>query len=176
MQPIQKLMKKNVKFEWSAHRENAFNLGKKRLSQDPMLYHPDPNKPWIIEMDASKTAFAGVLLQPHESDGVTQEVPVMFISYSFTGMQQSWSVTERELYAIFAAIRKLHYIIYSGKVIIRTDHKPLLDIAFRNSQSDVIADNLSRLRTDEHYVHNKPLKNNEPIYLEDKAEINMVQT
>ena len=51
MQPIQKLLKKNIKFEWSADCENAFNLAKKRLSQDPMLYHPDPNKPWIIETD-----------------------------------------------------------------------------------------------------------------------------
>ena len=53
----------------------------------------------------------------------------MFISYRFTGTQQTWSATERELYTIFAAVRKLHYMIYGGKVIIRTDHKPLIDIA-----------------------------------------------
>ena len=45
MQPIQKLLKKNVKFEWSVDCENVFNLAKKRLAQDLMLYHPDPNKP-----------------------------------------------------------------------------------------------------------------------------------
>ena len=59
-------VEENVKFEWSADCENVFNLAKKRLAQDPMLYHPDPNKPWIIETDASKTAFADILLQPHE--------------------------------------------------------------------------------------------------------------
>ena len=62
--------------------------------RDPILYHPDPNTPWIIETDASKTAFAGMLLQPHTHDGIKQEVPVTFISYNFTGTQQAWSTTE----------------------------------------------------------------------------------
>ena len=50
---INEALKKNVKFKWSTDCENAFNLAKKRLAQDPMLYHPNPNKPWIIETDAS---------------------------------------------------------------------------------------------------------------------------
>ena len=71
MHPIQKQLKRNVKFSWTADCENAFNLAKKRLSQDPMLYHPDPGKPWIIGTDASKTAIAGILLQPHNICGTT---------------------------------------------------------------------------------------------------------
>ena len=55
--------------------------------RDPILYHPDPNTPQIIEMDASKTAFAGVLLQLHIHDGIKQEVPVTYISYNFTSTQ-----------------------------------------------------------------------------------------
>ena len=171
-----------------------------------MLYHPDPNKPWIIEMDSSKTAFMGVLLQPHILDRTMQEVPVTLISYSFTGTQQSWSVTERELYTIHASVRKIHYMINGGKIIIRMDHKPLIDIAagtakvqnsaaseklcrwtydlialgpeieYKKGSANMITDSLSRLRTDEHYTHDKPLKNTEPIYLEDKAELNIVQT
>ena len=172
-----------------------------------MLYHPDPNKPWIIKTDVSKTAFAGVLLQPHETDGVMQEVPVTFISYNFTGTQQAWSTTERELYTIYVAVRKLQYLIYgSRKVTIRTDHKPLVDIVSGTAknqntaasekmhhwtadimaiaptiehikgQHNVIADSLSRLRTDDYYMYDKQLENNEPIYMSSKAEVNMVQT
>ena len=36
---------------------------------------------------------------------------------------------ERTIHYLHAAVQKLHYMIYSGKVIIRTYHKPLLDIA-----------------------------------------------
>ena len=75
--------------------------------RDPILYHPDPNTLWIIETDASKSAFAGVLLQPYIHDGIKQEVPVTFISYNFTGTQQAWSATERELYVIYVAMQKI---------------------------------------------------------------------
>ena len=107
MQPIQKLLKKNVKFEWSGECDKAFWTTKETLMRDPILFHPDPSIPWIIETDASKTAFAGILLQPHVYNGIKQEVPVTFISYNFTGTQQAWSATEHKLYAIYVAMQKL---------------------------------------------------------------------
>ena len=62
------------------------------------------------------------------TDGIKQEVQVTFISYNFTGTQQAWSATEHELYAIYVAMCKLSYMIKGGRVTIRTDHKPLLEI------------------------------------------------
>ena len=94
MHPIQKLLKKNVKFEWTGECDKAFKPAKETLMRDPILYHPDPNTQWIIKTDASKTAFAGALLQPHIHEGIKQEVPVTFISYNFTSTQQVWSATE----------------------------------------------------------------------------------
>ena len=111
MEPIQNLLRKNVKFEWMETCEQAFKNVKKTLSENPMLYHPDPNKPWILETDASKTAYAGILLQPHERNGTIQEVPVTFTSFNFTATQRAWSATERELYAVFVAFRKFVYLI-----------------------------------------------------------------
>ena len=99
-------------------------------------------------------------------------------------------------------------MIKGGRVTIRTDHKPLLEIVagtaksqnmvaadkFRRWTSDIlagdphptiqykkgslnlIADSLSRLRTGEHYNHDIPLHNTEPIVLKEKAEVNMVTT
>ena len=106
------------------------------LMRDPILYHPDPKTPWIIETDASKTAFAGVLLQPHTHNRIKQEVPVTFISYNFTGTQQAWSATECELYAIYIAMCKLSYMIKGGRVTIRTEHKPLLEIVAGVAKSE----------------------------------------
>ena len=96
--------------------------------RDPILYHSDPNRSWIIKTDASKTAFAGVLLQPHTHDKIKQKVPVTFKAYNFTGTQQAWSATEHKLYAIYVAMCKLSYMIKGSIVTIRTDHKPLLEI------------------------------------------------
>ena len=103
---------------------------------------------------------------------------------------------------------KLSNMIEGGKVTIRTDHKPLLEIVagtakaqntaaadkFHHLTSDIlagdphptieykkgylnlIADSLSRYKTGEHYEHNTPLHNTEPIILKKKAEVNMVIT
>ena len=128
MHPIQKLLKKNVNFEWMEECDSAFKTAKQTLMRDPILYHPDPNTPWIIETNASKTAFAGILLQPHTHDRIKQEVPVTFISYNFTSIKQAWSATERELYSIYVAMHKLSYMIKGSRVTIRTDHKLLLEI------------------------------------------------
>ena len=96
-----------MKYEWSEECDKAYRTARETLMMDPILFHPDPNTPWIIETDASKTAFAEILLQPHLHDGIKQEVPVTFIYYNFTGTQQAWSATERELYAIYVTIQNL---------------------------------------------------------------------
>ena len=205
MPPIEKLLKKNVKFEWTEECDVSFKTAKETLMRDPILYHPDPNTPWIIETDASKT---GMLLQPHIHNGIKQEVPVTFISYNFTGTQQAWSATERELYAIYVAMQKLSNMIKGGRVTIRTDHKLLLEIVagtaksqnsaaadkfcrwtsdilagdphptiqYKKDSLNLIADSLSRLRTGDHYKYNTPLHNAEPLVLKEKVEINMVTT
>ena len=150
MHPIQKLLKKNVTFEWTEECNKAFKRAKEMLMRDPILYHPDPNTPWIIERDTSKTAFAGILLQPHIHEGIKQGVPVTFISYNFTGTPQAWSATERELYTIYVAMRKVSYMIKGGKVTIRTDHKPLLEIVAgtAKSQNTVAADKFHHWTSD----------------------------
>ena len=150
MHPIPKLLKKNIKFEWTEECDAAFKTAKETLMRDPILYHLDPNTLWIIETDASKTAFAGVLLQPHIHNGIKQEVPVTFISYNFTSTQQAWSAIERQLYAIYVAMRKLSYMIKGGRVTIRTDHKPLLEIVagMAKSQNSAAADKFRHWTSD----------------------------
>ena len=176
--------------------------------RDPILYHSDPNTPWIIETNTNKTAFIGILLQPHIHEGVRQEIPVIFITYNITGTQQAWSATECELYMIYVAMHKLSYMIKGGKVTIRTDNKPLLEIVagtaksqntaaaekfhcltneilagdphptieYKKGSLNLIVDSLLRLRTGEHYEHNTPLHNTEPIILKKKAEVDMATT
>ena len=110
MHPIQKLLKKNVKFEWTEECNVAFKTAKETLMRDPILYHPDPNTPWIIKTDTSKTTFAGILLQPHIHNGIKQEVPVTFISYNFTGTQQAWSAA-----GPVTSSQEIHILQYSTR-------------------------------------------------------------
>ena len=88
--------------------------------------------------------------KPHIHDGIKQEVPVTFISHNFTSTQQAWSTTERELYAIYVAMHKLSYMIKGGRVTIRTDHKPLLEIVAgtAKSQNSAAADKFCHWTSD----------------------------
>ena len=45
MHHIQKLLKKDIQFEWMEECDKAFRMAKETLMKDPILYHPDPNKP-----------------------------------------------------------------------------------------------------------------------------------
>ena len=73
-----------------------------------------------------------------------------FISYNFTGTQQAWSATEGELYTIYMAMQKLSYMIKGGRVTIRTDHNPLLEIVagMAKSQNSAAADKFHHWTSD----------------------------
>jgi hypothetical protein len=51
--PLHDLTKKDVKFEWTEDRQKAFEDIKKAITSAPCLIHPDPQKPFFIEADAS---------------------------------------------------------------------------------------------------------------------------
>ena len=61
--PLNALMRKNTKFEWTQKCQESFKLLKTSLMMDPILTYPDPNLPYVLFTDASKYAWACVLTQ-----------------------------------------------------------------------------------------------------------------
>ena len=61
--PLNALMRKNTKFEWTQQCQESFELLKTSLMTDPILTYPDPSLPYVLFMDASKYAWACVLTQ-----------------------------------------------------------------------------------------------------------------
>ena len=61
--PLNDLTKKDKKFEWTIECQNAFDLLKKRFTEEPVLMMPDQSRPFQIESDASKVATGAVLTQ-----------------------------------------------------------------------------------------------------------------
>ncbi|CAO1625007.1 unnamed protein product [Jaminaea pallidilutea] len=54
-----------VPLPWSDQQQRAFDDIKNALSEATTLVYPDPTKPYILYVDASKTAFAAALHQQH---------------------------------------------------------------------------------------------------------------
>ncbi|KAE8241240.1 hypothetical protein A4X13_0g7503 [Tilletia indica] len=52
-----------VQLEWSDEQQRSFDLLKAAISNPPVLAHPDPSRPYILYVDASKQAYAAILHQ-----------------------------------------------------------------------------------------------------------------
>ena len=57
------LTKKDCIFQWINTEKEAFEILKKRLTENPILVYPDFSKEFYIACDASSTGLGAVLLQ-----------------------------------------------------------------------------------------------------------------
>ena len=62
-QPLNDLLKKDKKFEWTLIQQQSFETLKKRFTEEPVLMMPDHSKPFQIEVDASKYTTGAILTQ-----------------------------------------------------------------------------------------------------------------
>ena len=61
--PLNDLLKKDQKFEWTKAQQDTFDELKKCFTEEPVLMMPDHTKPFQIKTDASKYATGAVLTQ-----------------------------------------------------------------------------------------------------------------
>ena len=115
------LNRQQVKFKWTPEHQEAFIHLKEAIVQAPILHYPNPNKPYIIYMDASDDSCGAQLSQEH--DGT--KFPVAFLSHTFTETQCKWSTTEPEAFGVYYAITKWNYYLQGANIIVQNDHKPL---------------------------------------------------
>jgi hypothetical protein len=74
--PLNELLKKDTKFEWTQEHQETFDLLKKRFTEEPVLMMPDHSKPFQIECDASKYATVrGHPVSPPTSDTLFTTLP-----------------------------------------------------------------------------------------------------
>ena len=66
MLPLNALTKKNALWQWGAKEQVAFDTMKERITSNPVLAHPQLDKPFELEVDASGYAVGAVLLQRGE--------------------------------------------------------------------------------------------------------------
>ena len=129
--PLNELLKKDRKFEWTTKCQWAFEDLKTCFTSEPILMLPDQTKPFQIECDASKYASGAVLTQL-DSNG--DRHPCAFISKTFSPTERNYEIYDRELLAIIRALEEWrHYIQGSPHTtIVFSDHKNLM--YFREAQ------------------------------------------
>lgn len=104
---LNKLLKKDIPWEWSEICQQSFELLINALISRPILKLFIPNIPYHLYANASKEAVGALLKQMYE-DGVLH--PIAFHSRQLRLYEQNYTISELECLAIIDAFGKCHYM------------------------------------------------------------------
>ncbi|KAL0187881.1 hypothetical protein M9458_014980, partial [Cirrhinus mrigala] len=95
-----------------------------QFTSAPVLIHPDPAKPFVVEVDASDVGVGAVLSQRGPDEKLH---PCSFFSRKFNSTQQRYGVGDRELLAIKWALEEWRHWLQGGgdPFTVWTDHENL---------------------------------------------------
>ena len=101
-----------------------FEILKKAFTSAPILAHVDPEKPFIIEADASDFALGSILSQQGDDEKLHH---VSFHSRKFDHIEINYEIHEKELLAIVDSFTQWRHFLKgsSHQVIVFSDHKNL---------------------------------------------------
>lgn len=110
---------------WQTEDKEVFETIKQEFNLLVPLQHPDVQKPFVLETDASNVAIGAVLKQ--FCDQTKKLRPVGFLSQKLTAHELNYSTFEKELYAIIRALLFWRHFLEPNphKTTIYTDHKNL---------------------------------------------------
>src|SRR6201992_4247902 len=122
--PLHDLEKKDVKFEMTQERTEAFNKIKKAIASAPVLAHANPEKPYILETDVSNYAYGAILSQKQE-DGKIH--PIAFLSKSMSLAEKNYNIYNKEMLAVVKALQHWRQYLERSQYLISiiTDYKNL---------------------------------------------------
>ena len=108
-------------FTWTPEADAAFERVKKRLSTAPIIHFADFSQPFVLVTDASEVGIGAVLLQKSGD----KDCIVAVASQTLSPVEQRWSATEREAYAVVWGVEKFDYFLRARPFTVLTDHKSL---------------------------------------------------
>ncbi|KAI2649902.1 Transposon Tf2-8 polyprotein [Labeo rohita] len=110
---------------WSQPALQAFDDLRQRFTTAPILHHPDPDRPFIVEVDASSTGVGAVLSQQHSEPA--KMFPCAYFSHKLSPAERNYDVGNRELLAIKLALEEWRHWLEGAKhsFTVLTDHRNL---------------------------------------------------
>ena len=168
-QPLNDLLKKDTKFNWTEDCELAFNVLKTKLIEAPILRYPQFDKEFVLAVDSSQYSIGYVLSQEH--DGKLH--PICFGGRALRDNELKWHITDKEGLALVEGIQHFKHYLANNRFIVYTDNVSVkylqkikdcqgrlgrwgillqgysFDIKHRSSSQNCSADFMSRQRYDE---------------------------
>ncbi|KAK3509259.1 hypothetical protein QTP70_027039 [Hemibagrus guttatus] len=116
---------KPKRLSWTDQARAAFQQLKDCFTSAPILRHPDPDLPFVVEVDASSSGLGAILSQRHGEPGKLH--PCAFYSRKLTAAEANYDVGNRELLAIKAALEEWRHWLEGARhpFQVLTDHRNL---------------------------------------------------
>lgn len=121
-QPLFRLTRKDVPFEWTGDCETAFTQLKSTLAGAPVLAYPQFGLPFLLETDASGIGLGAVLSQ-EQPDGTTR--PIAYASRTLQKHERNYGISELEGLGVVWAVKHFRHYIYGHPCTVFTDHEAL---------------------------------------------------
>ncbi|GMF33950.1 unnamed protein product [Phytophthora fragariaefolia] len=165
VEPLTRLLKKDVPWEWSEAQEFAFERVKMLLTTRPLLLYPNFELPFRLVTDASKVGLGACLMQDHGRGWQ----PIAYGSKVNSTAETNYSITELECLAVVCSVKMFRPYLYGRAFTIITDHAALkwlmtrpnlagrlhrwslvlqeyeFQVEYRPGATNVVADALSRV-------------------------------
>ena len=122
-EPLTELTKSrnSDKVKWTDNCEVAFCKPKGLLMTPPVLKVVEPDKPYILQTDATELGLGAVLSQLKDGE----EHPVAFASRKLLPREKNYSVIEKECLAIVWSLQVFYAYLFEQRFSIEIDHQPL---------------------------------------------------
>ena len=123
-QPLRLLLSKKHAWTWNEFQQTAFARIKEELAKPTVLSHYDPTAQTKLSADASSFGLGAVLLQKVNATWK----PIAYASRSMTPTEMRYAQIEKEALATTWACEKFSQYIVGKRILIETDHKPLVPL------------------------------------------------
>ena len=124
-----------VPFKWGDDQRKSFHDLRRALIDDIVLKYPDFEKPFVLEVDASRAGFGAVLSQEHNG----KRLPVAFGSRKASVTESTYPAHKLEFAALrWAVCQRFKDYLHHSYVDIHTDSNPVIYI-LRKLEIDAVA-------------------------------------
>lgn len=120
-EPLRRLTKKEVRFEWGHEQQFAFDQLKQSLTSNLLLSYYNVKYRTQVIADASPVGLGAVLIQFQEEEARI----ITYASRSLTAPELNYAQTEKEALALVFAVERFHYYLFGRYFELVTDHKAL---------------------------------------------------
>ena len=122
---LNQLLQAQKKWKWSRECAEAFRDVNKFITSACVLTHYNPELPITLAADASAYGVGAVI--SHMFPDVSEH-PLAFASRTLTPSERNYAQLEKEALSLIFGVKKFHRFLYGRKLILITDHTPLVTI------------------------------------------------